>query len=91
MDVVQRPFQYDGKVRINGEVVDTAGIRHLLKLREQRYLSPFPGEPVKCSCGRMFRDLAALEHHASMEKDPQEHILQEEVAAGAKNKRQGGH
>jgi len=68
MDVVQRPFQAKGIIRQQGEVVDASFWKHSARLREQRYLTPFLGEPIKCEvCGRTFVDDASLEHHFKMD------------------------
>lgn len=68
MDIVQRPFQAEGLIRQQGEVVDASSWKHSAKLREQRYLAPFLGEPVKCElCSRLFADDAKLEHHVKID------------------------
>ena len=63
MDIVQRPLQADGIKRLHGEIVDAGAWKHAPKLREQRYISPYSGEPLTCAlCGRMFTEEAFKDH-----------------------------
>ncbi len=64
MDVVQRPLQTAGVLLQRGEVVDTGAWRHAPKLREQRYIATYTGEPITCSvCGRMFVAVEVFKGH----------------------------
>jgi hypothetical protein len=68
MDIVQKPFQAEGVIRRHGEVVDAGSWKHGARLREQRYLAPFAGEPVTCElCGRMFAGEANLGYHIKVD------------------------
>lgn len=64
MFVVGKSFTAEGIIRRTGEVVKASGWRHVKRLLEQRYLSVFDGEPVKCAkCGRMFTNDELLQDH----------------------------
>jgi len=68
MEVVNRPLQHNGIIRDRGELLETEAMRNTVKLREQRYLSPFTGEHLECSvCGRKFADEASFKAHAKKE------------------------
>lgn len=68
MDIVNRPYQDNGVIRTRGEVVNPADIKHAQKLREQRYLAAFSGDPLECNnCGRKFANMLAFKEHAHRE------------------------
>jgi|GEM_PF-6286096 len=78
MFVVGKSFTAEGIIRRTGEVVKASGWRHVKRLLEQRYLSVFDGEPVKCAkCGRMFTNDELLQDHIRIDH-PEPETAQEE-------------
>lgn len=68
MHVVRRAFHGAGADRLPGEVLDTSGWPHgrAAALVAQRYLVPLGHgmpDPLRCDCGRAWRDETALVRH----------------------------